>query len=135
MVGDRIGERHMTGAASVVMGGNQTGGGGGGGLVVAIGPGVAAASNSGAHTFPANTCVVSGGTASYAYEWSDANDDFGAWTLSGAATSACTPHVGMVFPANSANASVICTVTDSSTPPKVQASPVAAYSYFNNNPA
>lgn len=119
----------MSAVAAIV--GNLTVGGGGAGLHVSITAGTTAIGTTGSHAFPANTCTATGGTGPYAYLWTETDDGFGNWTITGSTTSTGTPHVGGVFPANTSIASVVCTVTDSSIPALVQTSNVANYEFFH----
>ena len=79
-------------------------------------------------TFITNECTPSGGTAPYTYLWSYTVSNGGSWGFAGSAT-ASSVQPTLSGASASANATLICTVTDAAA--NVVASNVAAYYYEN----
>ena len=114
--------------------GGAGGGGGGVSLSAVIPEGVIASNfNDSSWTFPAVTCVASGGTPPYFYVWSyPTTSGSGSWGFAGTGTTATeAPAISAVDPGQFGDATLICTVTDSAGSPAVVASNEAFYYYEN----
>ncbi len=73
---------------------------------------VSASGASGSHTFGANTVVVTGGSGSFTYLWSETDDGNGTWNSGGTGTSFAPSVSGVPGGSESSTAHYTCTVTD-----------------------
>ncbi len=102
-----------------------------GGFSCSIGVGAQASGYSSSYTFGANTCIVTGGSGTFTYAWSEHDDGFATWTSSASTSAASAPSVSRVTAAlYTSSASYVCTVTDTVSG-AVIVSNVAGYSWTN----
>lgn len=115
----------MTGAAALLSGKVATS------FSASIGPGVQASGPSSSHTFPTNTCTVSGGVGPFTYAWSQTNDGLGETWSTGTSATLAPAVSGVTIDQFIGAATYICTVTDTGAGGAKAVSNGAYYRWFN----